>query len=180
MNKFLKLIIIALLSFGMMACGEKKLTEDDLKQAEASLFNEDMTANMEAVPVAVEKFCTFAEQNLDVATAPDWLFKALQISVSQKDVEKSVEICDKMMKVYPDYDKTPAGMFLLASFIYEDQLRDLDKARAMYESILANYPENELVPSVEASLRNLGKTPEELIKEFEMMQAEAEAESVDE
>jgi tetratricopeptide (TPR) repeat protein len=143
-----------------------------LKQAEATLFNDDLTTNAEVIPAVVEKYCQFVEQNPDAATAPDWLFKALEISVSQKDVEKSGEICDKLMKDYPDYDKTPAGMFMTASFIYEDQLRDLDKAREMYEKILADYPENELIPSVEASLRNLGKTPEELIREFEMMQME--------
>ena len=172
MKNILKIMTLALLAFGMLACGEKKLTEDDLKQAEATLFNDDLTPNAEAVPVVVEKYCTFAEQNPDAVTAPDWLFKALEISVSQKDVEKSVEICDKLMKNYPDYDKTPAGMFMMASFIYEDQLRDLDKARAMYERILADYPESELIPSVQASLRNLGKTPEELIREFEMMNEE--------
>jgi len=167
-------MMFAMLAFGIMACGEKKLTEEDLKQAEATLFNDDLTTNTEAIPVVVEKYCQFVEQNPDAATAPDWLFKALEISVSQKDVEKSGEICDKLMKDYPDYDKTPAGMFMMASFIYEDQLHDLDKARVMYERILADYPESELIPSVQASLQNLGKTPEELVREFEMMQAEAE------
>ena len=172
MKHSLKLLSFALLAFALLACGGKKLTEDDLKQAEASLFNEDLTLNTEAVPVVVEKYCTFVEQNPDAATAPDWLFKALEICVNQKDVEKSGEICEKLMKDYPDYDKTPAGMFMMASFIYEDQLSDLDKARAMYERILAEYPESELIPSVQASLRNLGKTPEELIKEFEMIEME--------
>ena len=172
MRNILKIMMLAMLAFGMLACGEKKLTEEDLKQVEATLFNDDLTPNPEVVPVVVEKFCTFVEQNPDAATAPDWLFKALEISVSQKDVEKSGEICDKLMKDYPDYDKTPAGMFMMASFIYEDQLRDLDKARAMYERIIADYPESELIPSVQASLKNLGKTPEELIREFEMMNEE--------
>ena len=149
MKHSLKLLSFALLAFALLACGGKKLTEDDLKQAEASLFNEDLTLNTEAVPVVVEKYCTFVEQNPDAATAPDWLFKALEICVNQKEVEKSGEICE-----------------------YEDQLRDLDKARAMYERILADYPESELIPSVQASLRNLGKTPEELIKEFEMIEME--------
>lgn len=174
MRNTLKLMILAVLAFGMLACGEKKLTENDLKQAEATLFNDDMTPNTEAVPVVVEKYCTFAEQNPDAPTAPDWLFKALEISVTQKDIEKSGEICEKLMKDYPDYDKTPVGMFMMASFIYEDQLHDLDMARAMYERILADYPESELIPSVQASLRNLGKTPEELVREFEMMNEEKE------
>ena len=124
MKKAFQIMMFAMLAFGIMACGEKKLTEEDLKQAEATLFNDDLTTNTEVIPAVVEKYCQFVEQNPDAATAPDWLFKALEISVSQKDVEKSGEICDKLMKDYPDYDKTPAGMFMMTSFIYEDQLKD--------------------------------------------------------
>ena len=40
MKNTLKIIIFALLSIAMMACGEKKITQDDLKKAEATLFNE--------------------------------------------------------------------------------------------------------------------------------------------
>lgn len=181
MKNTLKIMTFVLLAFVMLACGEKerKLTQDDLKAAEATLFNEDMTVNDSVVTQVVEQYCLFVEQNPNDATAPDWLFKALEISVSRKDVEKSVAICDKMMQDYPRFDKTPIGMYMVASFIYEDQLHDFDKARTMYERIISDYPENEIIPSVQASLKNLGKTPEEIIREFELMQTELEVEEGD-
>ena len=167
MKKTLKLMLVAMMAFGMMACGGKKITEEDLKKVEAALFNDDMTANPEAVSEAVEKFCQFAKQNPDNPNAPEWLFKAFEISVSQKDTQKSEEICNQLMKNYPNYDKTPFGMFMLASFIYDDQQKDLDKARGMYEKIMTDYPESEIIPSVEASLKFLGMTAEEIVKQFE-------------
>ena len=168
MKKTLKLMLVAMIALGMMACGGKKVTEEDLKKVEAALFNDDMTANSEAVSEAVEKFCQFAKQNPDHPNAPEWLFKAFEISVSQKDAQKSEEICNQLMKNYPNYDKTPFGMFMLASFIYDDQLKDLDKAREMYEKIMTDYPESEIIPSVEASLKFLGMTAEEIVRQFEL------------
>lgn len=167
MKKTLKLMLVALLACGMMACGGEKVTEDDLKKAEAALFNDDMTANPEAATAAVETFCKFAKQNPDDPNAPEWLFKAMEISVSQKDAKKSEEICNWLMEAYPAYEKTPFGMFMLASLVYDDQLKDLDKARALYERIMADYPNSEITPSVEASIKFLGMTPEEIVKHFE-------------
>ena len=52
MKKTINLMLVAIMAFGMLACGGKKVTEDDLKMAEAALFNDDMTANPEAAPAA--------------------------------------------------------------------------------------------------------------------------------
>ena len=174
MKKTLKLMLVALLAFGMFACGEKAMTEDDLKKAEATLFNEDMTTNLENAPKVVEKFCKYAEQHPDDANTPEWLFKALEISIKTKNTEKSIEIGNKLMKDYPDYEKTPAAMFILASFVYDDQLKDIDKARELYEKIISNYPESELVPSAEKSIEYLGLTPEEIMSLIQMSQMEVE------
>ena len=177
MKNITKILFLAIMAIGMFACGEKKLTENDLVEAEKTLFNDDMTANAEAVPAVVTQFCKFAEQNPDCVNAPEWLFKALEISVNYLDAEKTIEIGNQLIENYPEFEKTPVGMFILGSFVYEDKLHDLDKAREMYERILAEYPDSEFVPSVEASLRNLGKTPEELIQEFEQqMQVDSVAE----
>ncbi len=169
MNKSLKLMLVAMLAFGVLACGGngKKLSEDDLKKAEASLFNDDMTANAETAPAVVETFCKFVEQNPDHPNAPEWLFKAFEIAVTQKDAKKSEAICNQLMKAYPTYEKTPFGMFMLASFVYDDQLKDFEKARAMYDKIIAEYPDSEITSSAEASIGFLGMTPEEIIKQFE-------------
>ena len=54
MKKTLRLMLVALLAFGMFACGEKKLTEDDLKKAEETLFNEDQSVNEAVAPDVAE------------------------------------------------------------------------------------------------------------------------------
>ena len=45
MKNTLRMMILALLAFGMFACGGKKLTEEDLREAQATLFNEDQSSS---------------------------------------------------------------------------------------------------------------------------------------
>ena len=170
MKNTLRIMFALVLAFGMFACGEKKITEQELTEMEATLLNPDEPVNAEAVPEVVDKFCKFADQNPDEASAPDWLFKALDLSVNFLEPEKTIEIGEKFVQNYPDNDKSPMVLFVLGSMVYDEQLHDLDKAREMYETILNNYPDSDFVPSVEAALNFLGMTPEEIVKEFEMMQ----------
>ena len=50
MKKTFQMMMFALLAFGMLACGEKKLTQEDLRAAEATLFNEDQSINEAEAP----------------------------------------------------------------------------------------------------------------------------------
>ena len=169
MNQFIKFTLVATLAVTMMACGNSKLKVEDLKKAEATLFNDDMTANKDAAPDVVDLFRQYVNENPEAEDAPEWLFKALEIAVGYLEPEKAIEIGDKLFKQYPDYEKTPVGMFMLGTMVYEDKLGELGKAKMLYEKLIADYPDSEFVPAAQQSIINLGKTPEEIIREFEEM-----------
>jgi len=174
MKRTLNLMLVALLVFGMFACGEKKLTEEDLKKAETALFNENKDIDSDLAAKTAEQYCRFVEQNPDAPSAASWLFKALSIYITSKDFAKSEEVCNKLMEKYPDYSYTPTGMFMMANCIYDTEQHDLDKARALYEKILSDYPDDEIVPSVEKSIEYLGMTPDEIMTKIQMSQMEVE------
>lgn len=169
MKRWMKIALVLALVAPLVACGEKRLTEEDVKNAEKALFENGMTPNMDTVPYVVDVFCRYVEENPMAPTAPEWLFKALEISVNMLPAERSIEIGSKLMEDYPDFDKTPIALFMLASMVYEDKVGDLDKARDLYERLVADYPDNEFVPSAQQAIKHLGKTPEELVREFELM-----------
>lgn len=173
MKKVLRIMVAVVLAFGLFACGEKKITEQELKDLEAVVLSPDAPINAEVVPEVVEKYCKFVEQNPDDVNAPAWLFKALDLSVNFLEPEKCIAIGNKFVDCYPDNDRTPMVMFVLGSMVYEEKLQDYGKAREMYEKILSDYPESDFVPSVEAALRFLGKTPEEIVREFEIMSSDS-------
>ena len=174
MKKKLKLMLIAFLAFGLFACSEKQLTENDMKEAEATLFNEDGSIKSDVAPKVAETYLKFVEQNPDSPSAPLWLYHAFEVNVMLHNAEQSEMLCNRLVEQYPDNEWTPKALYLLGSFVYEDQLHDLDKARSTYERILADYPDSDLIPSVEASIKYLGLTNEEIMSIITMSQMDVE------
>ena len=150
-----------------------KTTENDVKEAEAALFNDDMTANVEAVPHAIATFVKYAEDHADAADAPEYLFKAVEVSINaQQDAQQSIDLVNRLVKDYPRFDKNPVALFMLATFVYDDQLHNYDKARECYRRIMNDYPESPFAKDASIAIEQLGVSPEDLIKIFEAQQEE--------
>ena len=59
MKNILKVMVFAVLAFGLFACGGngKKLTLEDMREAQATLFNADRTLNEKEAPNLAKKYC---------------------------------------------------------------------------------------------------------------------------
>ncbi|MBQ8958227.1 MAG: tetratricopeptide repeat protein [Bacteroidales bacterium] len=174
MKQTLRMMLVALIALGMLACGEKKLTEKDLKLAEAELFNEDKTMNEAVAPKVAEKYSQFAEQNPDNTSAPLWLYHAMEINVQLKNAEKSAELCERMLEKFPQSEWAPRSLFLLGSFVYNDQLNDTARAHATLQRLIDTYPDSNLADDAQKSIEYLGLTPEEIMSLIMMSQFEEE------
>ena len=163
MKNTLKMMMFALLALGMMACGEKKLTQEDLKKAEAGLFNEDKSMNLETAPKVAEKYCKFVEQSPDDPTAAKWLYHALEINVMLKNVDKSEELCKQLTEHYSDSDWAPMSLLLMGNFIYNDHLNDTARAHVAFQRLIDEYPESEWVDDAQKSIDYLGLTTDEIM-----------------
>ena len=179
MKKTLKLMLVAMLAMGMFACGEKKLTYKDMLKAEATLFDEEGYLDTLKAPKVAEKYIKFVEQNPDDTTASLWLYHAMELNVMLKNTEKSMELCDQLVEKYPDSKWAPRGLYLLGSFIYEEEFKDLDKAREVYERIVRDYPECDIIESVNASIKYLGWDPKDIFADMAISQFVCEEESPD-
>lgn len=176
MEKTLKLMVFALLAFGLFACGEteKKLTYYDLKEAEKSLFNADQSLNEAIAPEVADKYCLFVEQNPKDSLADEWLYHALEINVMMKDVQKSEKLCDQLLKQYPQSHWAPVSLFLMGNYIYDGQLNDTAKAHVVYQRLIDEYPDSKLVDDAQKSIEFLGWTPDQIMNHFMMSQYEDE------
>lgn len=168
--------MFAALAFGMVACGEKKLTQEDLRAAEAKMMGDDWTMDTDMAPKVAEKYLKFVEQNPNDSTAPTWLFHALEINVVLKDADKSIELGNKLVEEYPESSWAPRTLLVMANYVYDDQLHDLDMARATYEKLINDYPDSELVDDAQKLIQYLGMTPEEIMSAIMMSQMEEEEE----
>ncbi len=144
---------------------EKKKAE--IKTMEDSLFsNETKMVDRTKARELIQLYVTYADEYPDDPETPGTLFKAGDMAMNMNQPRQAIEIFDRIMDQYPDYEKTPQCLFL-KGYIYENDVHDLDMAKKIYEEFLQKYPDDEFADDAEISIQNLGKSPEDLIREFE-------------
>jgi len=146
-----------------------------IKNAEDDLYSADSgPVDRNKVLTLVDQYVAFADNYPDDSMAVENLFKGAELCLTLGEGQRSIDLYDRVIVDYPDFKKVPESMFL-KGYVYENYLGDLNTAKAIYTEFLETYPDNEFADDAEISIRNLGKSPEELIKEFEQAsQAETE------
>ena len=165
MKKSLELMIFALLALGMLSCGgnEQKLTIDDMRAAQDVLFDENGSLNEKEAPKVAEKYCQFVKQNPNDTSVVKWLFHAMEINLMLKDSKKSIEIGNQLLEQYPQSRWAPQTLLTLGSFVYNDQLKDTAQAHIMFQRLINEYPDSDLVDDAQKSIEYLGLSPEEIM-----------------
>lgn len=174
LGKFIGLVLITSTVFFVSCDGPANKSDENEKSVEVSIaemerefFSETQTKMDKRKALDLVKlYVQFADQNPNDPQSPEYLFKAADISMNLNRPVQTIKLFDRILTAYPSSDKAPSSLFLKA-FVYEDQLQDYDKAKKYYELFLSEYPNSEFADDAEVSINNLGKTPEELIKEFE-------------
>jgi len=100
---------------------------------------------------------------------PEYLYRAGRLASGLTYLMEAVNCYHRVYDKYPTSKRAPFCLFMEA-FIYENQLHGTEKAKKLYEEFMKKYPEHELVKDVKFSLEHLGKSDDELIKEFEAKQ----------
>lgn len=95
-----------------------------------------------------------------------YLTKAGETARVLQQFDKVLEISSKIEKTYPNSKEAAAAMFMKA-FTLDNDLKRYDKAKQAYEAFIAKYPNDEFADDAQFLLNNLGKSAEEIVKEFE-------------
>lgn len=168
-------VLLFTIAFLLSACagtGEKSEKKDNdltasIKKLEDDLYGADQSKfDRQKANQLVDLYTEYADKYPDDTAAPEYLYKASDLSMNLRQPVETIDLFNRILDNYPDYEKAPTVLFLKA-FVYEDQMNDLDRAKQYYELFLEKYPDNEFADDAKVSLKNLGKSPEELIKEFE-------------
>lgn len=162
MNKFIICIVLALLFVG---CNNNNPAKK-IEKLEKQVFATDKAIEPEAASDLVSAYCDYADANPKDAMTPEYLFKAVDVSMNINEPQRTISIIDRLIKEYPDYPRTQAALFMKA-FIFENKYNNLDMAKKLYEQYLEMYPNGEFADDCRASIENLGLSPEEIVKKFE-------------
>ncbi len=177
---YLKLLTISLLiAFVSGSCNnsehkadENNIIEDDIADS-ISYYERVLFAN--ANPQKINRddalklsdfYINWAKSNHEDSLAPEYYLKSADILMNMRKPVAAIKSLNMVIDHYPESSNAPYALFLKA-FVFEDLLKDNVNAERYYKKFIDQYPYNEYVDDAMISLKNLGKTPEELIREFE-------------
>jgi len=121
---------------------------------------------------AVVIFEKLIETNKQSDLASSALFECAKIYQGQvlknmngnESLKKSVKVYKNVYEEYPNSEDAENALFM-AGFILANDLNDLEGAKKIYQLYLEKYPNGQLADDAKVELKNLGKTPEEILKD---------------
>lgn len=165
---FLFLAIALMLGAGCGGNSEKKKALSLISAKEAAIFGDslatipDETTGLEMIQAYVDYANSWPEDTLSA----EFLFKGAEIAMNLNKSSMAIEHYNRILLNYPDYRKNAYCIFLQA-FILENQMNMYDQAKARYQEFIDKYPEHVLAKDARASIDNMGKPIEDLIREWE-------------
>jgi tetratricopeptide (TPR) repeat protein len=173
-------ILIISLSMLVISCKPSKEKElQKIKEMEERLLGDNSNSidGVSAYNLQIA-YTGFYENFPDAPETPELLFRAADMCVNLKWSKQAVDYLNIIISQYPDYEKAPDALFLLA-FVHDHLVDDDAKAGEYYRAYLDQYPDHIFAKDAEASIRNLGKTDEEIMREFEMNNANVSKDTVE-
>jgi len=169
----LKSIGSALILAVLLACSSQSDNIDNIAKLETLLYaNSQEAFDVHAAENLINEYELFVQTYPQDTMAPDYLFKAAELAMAIRSSAKAIELYGTVYLDYPNHQKAGTSLCLMG-FINDDQVKNLAEAQKYYRRFIAEYPEHNLIDDATFSLQNLGKSNEDIIREFEAMRAKA-------
>lgn len=173
MNKVLALLTIVSALFFQSCSPSKEKMLSEISKMETAM-KETQKVDSVAVTELISAYQNFASKYPDDSLAPENLYKASGLAVGFGRGVQAVELYETIITKYPDYNKV-AECYFMEAFTYENVIGNIGKASEYYNKFLVKYPGHELADDAKAAIKFLGKSPEEMVREFEQMNADSAA-----
>lgn len=180
MKKIIYIVAVLITLISINACTDQlsqASLETQISELEDSVFTENMEVRPfqdENVVILSKKYQMYAAtEGTPDSSAVDALFKAVALAKNvNKSYAKAIKLLNKIHTEYPESSRASTALFY-EGFTYANDLQDYDKAKKVYDQFLAKYPNDPMAVSVMAEIENLGKTPDQIIEEFQKRAAAA-------
>jgi tetratricopeptide (TPR) repeat protein len=139
-----------------------------IKQAQDSMrTGQDKPFNANVANGLIKAYLDYATAFPDDSLAPDYYYRAGEIATRAGNYDQAIFLFEKIGDKYPEYKYVVEAQYEEA-MIYDGKLPgQTEKAREIYERIIKNYPKHKLAEDAKIAITHLGKSDEELVKEFE-------------
>jgi tetratricopeptide (TPR) repeat protein len=171
----IRLILVAAIVAFLVSCGESTLDPNsregriqNIEKLEQALFQleERNLINDSAAQAVLQAYDAFATAFPNDSLAPEYLFKAGEVALGLNRPLQALGFFKRTAEDYNAHDKASYSLFLQA-YIFDNFLNDDSKAETIYKTFIEKYPNHPMTNDAVFSLENLGKSDEELIRDFE-------------
>ena len=163
-----KLLTACCLLLTLASCtSEQQKLEQAIAAKEKELYGDStMKVDFSKARDMIALYSDFVKKYPEDEKAEDYLFKAGEVSMGVMQSNVAIKYFEQYYLKFPKAEKAPYSLFM-QGFIYETQLQNTEKAKWCYEKFIRDFPEHKLAEDAKYSIANLGKSEEELIREFE-------------
>lgn len=162
------LLTVYCLLLTLISCtSEQQKLQQAIDAKEKELYGDStMVMDFAKAKDMIALYADFAKKYPEDKKAEDYLFKAGEVSMGAMQSNVAIKYFEQYYEKYPKAEKAPYSLFM-QGFIYETQVKNIEKAKWCYEKFIHDFPTHKLAEDAKYSIANLGKSEEELIKEFE-------------
>jgi len=172
-----RISILFLLLIGCAEGGADQLSScDDLKAQVVSLELEVANhVSLEAHDASqlMKAYADFANACPTDSIVAEYLVRRADLLRGAGKFHDAIRLLQNIHDGYPTYENRSLCAFLIA-YLYETELGDHEMAEKFYTGVIDLHPESNEAKLAALSLRHLGKSPEELVHQFQMDAAELE------
>lgn len=165
----LKPISIILLSVALFAisCTSKRDKDvSNIKDIEEQLKQQAARPDSAKLVELLALYTGFADKYPQDTAAAMYLYRAVNLSMGMGQGEVAMQLINRSINEYPKSPRYAETVFLKA-YVYENLLGKLGSASEIYRDFIHRFPDHELADDAQMAIQNMGKTPEELVEEFE-------------
>ena len=164
-------LFIVVLFVSFVACKDAKREREQMLQNIKNTEKEILADSLDFLSFknagkVIALYDEFAEKYPEDTLTPMFLFRKGEITMNTNQHDLSLKTFDLVIEKYPNFYELDRVYFMRA-FLLENYINDIEKAKEAYNTFMQKFPDNELFEDAKISLENIGKTPEELIMEFE-------------
>ncbi|MEI6489665.1 MAG: tetratricopeptide repeat protein [Bacteroidota bacterium] len=142
----------------------RKMSIARIKKLEGEM-HQTMELNNVTAGLALTAYTEFVNLFPDDSLSADFLFKAGEVATAIKQYPQALSYYKNITDKYPTYKNYVMSLYL-QGFLQDNYLNADDKAKEIYSQVLEKYPTSTFANDAKAAIQNLGKSDEQLIKEF--------------
>jgi TolA-binding protein len=136
-----------------------RLAEEKIKASK--VFDAQVAAG------AIKAYIDYANEFPNDSISADYYFRSAGLATASGNYDQAILFYNTVADKYPTYKYVVEAIYQEA-MIYDSDLPGQDpKAKILYEQVIRDYPNHKLAADSKVAIQNLGKSDEELVKEFE-------------